>query len=37
LQKVGVKCQDEVVRNEVDGHYLASALSVFRYLRFVLS
>jgi hypothetical protein len=37
LLKVGVKCQDKVVRNEGDGHYLASALRVFRYFRFVLS
>jgi hypothetical protein len=32
-----VEHENEIIRDEADGHYLASALSVFLYLRFVRS
>lgn len=37
LQQVGMDDEDEICGEEPGGHYLARALSVFRYLRLVRS
>ncbi len=37
LKQVCVNDKNEIIRDEVNGHYLARALSTFLYLRFVRS